>query len=226
MNNQTRFRFGLAFPVFLLLASFLLGMPDTLYAQLPAGSRNLGKPIQVQPNPSQAATGGNAGAGIMGSARFLRQNRSRRDFVGSNRSDQSGFVGSQQSLGVGQVAPALGGGAAAIGNAARGAAANRRNPPLPPLSKKAMYYPRLDIGSLDTTNRSEQWPAEVSARLSERLADLSAGAVTVQVEGRRATLEGTVRTRAEADRLRHLAEFEPGVDEVIDQLRVEQPNEK
>jgi hypothetical protein len=162
----------------------------------------------------------------MGSARFLRQNRSRRDFVGSNRAEQSGFVGSQQSLGVGQVAPAIGGGAAAIGNAVRGAAANRRNPPLPPLPKKAMYYPRLDIGSLDTTDRTEQWPAEVSARLSERLAGLSDGAVTVQVEGRRATLEGTVRTRAEADRLRHLAEFEPGVDEVIDQLRVEQPSEK
>ena len=100
------------------------------------------------------------------------------------------------------------------------------NPPLPPLSKKAMYYPRLDIGSLDITNRTEQWPAEVSARLSERLAGLSDGAVTVQVDGRRATLEGTVRTRAEADRLKHLAEFEPGVDEVIDQLRIEQPIEK
>ena len=84
----------------------------------------------------------------------------------------------------------------------------------------------LDIGSLETTNRTEQWPAEVSARLSERLAGLSDGAVTVQVDGRRATLEGTVRTRAEADRLKHLAEFEPGVDEVIDQLRVEQPSEK
>ena len=226
MNDHTRFRIVPAFAVNFFIASFVLCMPATLCAQLPAGSRNLGKPIQVQPNPSQAATGGNAGAGIMGSARFLRQNRSRRDFVGSNRADQSGFVGNQQSLGVGQVAPAIGGGAAAIGNAARGAAANRRNPPLPPLSKKAMYYPRLDIGSLDITNRTEQWPAEVSERLSERLAGLSDGAVTVQVDGRRATLEGTVRTRAEADRLKHLAEFEPGVDEVIDQLRIEQPIEK
>lgn len=197
--------------------------PSMIFAQQ-SPARSLGQPIQVQPNPSRAATGAAAGgggpasSGIMGSARFLRQNRSRRDFVGSNRGDQSGFVGNRQSLGVGQVAPAIGAaGAAALG---RGQSAARRNPPLPPLPAKAMYYPRIDFESLEATERTEQWSAEVSQRLADRLEDLSDGSVTARVEDRRAILEGTVRTRAEADKLRRLAEFEPGVDEVVDRLEI------
>lgn len=187
--------------------------PLSAFAQRQAG-RTLGQPIQVQPGPSRAATGGTSGANPMGAARFLRENRSRRDFVGSNRSDLTGFVGNRQALGVGQVVQST----ASLPTQKQ--SATRLNPPLPPLAAKAIYYPRLVLDNLQDPGRAEQRAEEIFSRLANRIEMLSDGEVTIVQDGHRVVLQGVVRTRAESDRLVALVSFEPGIDAVENQLVV------
>ncbi len=70
--------------------------------------------------------------------RFVRGSRSRQDFVGSNRTDQTGFVGSGQALGVGRVA-------SATENLRLETTKAKINRPLPLQPAKGMYYPRLEV---------------------------------------------------------------------------------
>ncbi len=192
-----------------VVAVALLSSPAEAFGQRQAG-RGLGVPLQVQPSPSQAATGSK----VMGSARFLRENRSRRDFVGNSRGELTGFVGNRQALGVGKVPPAIG----ALTQSAQ--TAGNRNTTVPPLPKKAMYYSRLVLDEVPLTPYGEERAAAAFDRLRERIGDLSQGAVTLTKDGRRAILQGTVPSRADADRLAALATFEPGIDDVDNQLLV------
>lgn len=212
----------------LAIATAVLGLAvaEPVAAQRPP-QRGLGQPLQVQPGPSQSS-GGNA---TLGAARFVRGNRSRRDFVGTSRSDLAGFVGSQQSLGVGRVAPSVSGGGTATADAAvgaRGTASNARagarNPRIPPLAKNAMYYPRLELDAEVVSQVAVELEATAARQLSERLSELAGSEVIARVEGRTAILTGSVSSKSEADRLAVIAGFQPGVDQVRTELTVSKPD--
>ena len=112
-------------PLALVAAVIVLVQHDIASAQL-IGNRAVGAPLsslsqqRVPGVPTAASQGaGQANAAGIGQAsnaigslgnrmqidntRFVRGNRSRQDFVGSNRTDLSGFVGAGQALGVGRV---------------------------------------------------------------------------------------------------------------------------
>ncbi len=104
-----------------------------------------------QPQPAPQA-GNNTGAGIRGSERFLRNSRTPSAFVGSDRREQSGFVGSQQAIGTGRVP------AATESLRELGSQKGRTNPPIPALSKKGMYYPRLELDKQKKSFRHQHFP--------------------------------------------------------------------
>ena len=94
----------------------VLGQQEKTYAQL-IGNIPVSRPTSSpQQRPANSVTP-NVGTGLVGGLsplspsltlqngpkRYLRGNRSRLDFVGSNRTDLSGFVGSEQALGIGRV---------------------------------------------------------------------------------------------------------------------------
>lgn len=198
------------------------------------GERSTGQPLQsprargagVQaagqgfPTPraqGPAVQAGEADVGtLQGSERFLRENRSRDAFVGSDQRSLGGFVGSEQALGVGRVQTAT------ETLSAPPDESRRINRPLPPLPDGAMYYPRLVLG--DEFKKAA--PAANSQQLNrdqaleERLAKHIDVPIQVLRQGDRAILRGTVASQEIADRLKLLISFEPQIYRIEDQLKV------
>lgn len=228
----------LQFISFVLFGTLFAFFPCSLQAQM-FGQRSLGGTLRPQPRPGQAAAAAaeTATGEIEGSERFLRGNRSRRDFVGSDRREQAGFVGSQQALGTGRVV------AATESLKAETDPTARINPPLPALAPKAMYYPRL---KLDSSSFASLGSAIRQARLEavknnidamegvialppadkyritpeQRVTTLSNGSVQLTRSGDKAILTGTVSSVEEAERLAILMSFEPGIYEVVNELKI------
>ncbi len=192
-------------------------------AQL-VGNRTLGSPaLSLQQQragtaPTTAAPGGTsvgAASGLQGAnARYLRGNRSRQDFVGSNRTDLSGFVGSGQAIGVGRVPTA------AETLKLETSKADRINRPLPPQPAKGMYYPRLTLESASETSSELPNIGPASPSATERIAEFSKGRANVSMSGTTAILRGTVASSREAELLAQLLSFEPGIDRVKNELVV------
>lgn len=212
--------------------------PSVLQAQM-FGQRSFGGTLRPQPKPGQAAAAAAAGATgeIQGSERFLRDNRSRRDFVGSDRREQAGFVGSQQALGTGRVV------AATESLQAEADPTARVNPPLPALPAKAMYYPRLRLdsnsfaspGSAIRQSRLQSVNSNIDAMegvialppadkyritLEQRVDAFSNGSVQLRRSGETAILSGTLASTEEAERLMILLSFEPGIYKIENQTTV------
>ncbi len=145
--------------------------------------------------------------------RFVRGNRNRQDFVGSNRSDQTGFVGSGQALGVGRVSTAA-------ETLRLETTKTKINRPLPQQPAKGMYYPRLevDVGGEQSPEDAIQ---EVAAGrvLSDRVAQFSDSTARVTLAGRTAILRGRVSSNRAAELLVQILSFEPGIDRVINKLK-------
>ncbi len=170
-----------------------------------------------QPQPAPQA-GNNTGAGIRGSERFLRNSRTPSAFVGSDRRDQSGFVGSQQAIGTGRVP------AATESLRELGSQKGRTNPPIPALSKKGMYYPRLELDEAEEELPSPTLPKSISLRytkLQERVKELTQSTASLTIEGSEAILRGRAANQKLAEQLEILASFEPGIDRVRNELQVE-----
>ena len=228
---------------FLVIAIFLFGLPvDFAVAQL-FGNRSMGQPLQPvqplrgsgsidappnnvfpnnglppfgfpQPQPGPQA-GSNTGAGVRGSERFLRNSRTPNAFVGSDRRDQAGFVGSQQAIGTGRVP------AATESLRELGSQKGRTNPSLPALSKKGMYYPRLQF---DEDLPQPTVPKAMTlrhAKLQEHVTELTQSKASISIEGAEAILRGKVASQKLAQQLEILASFEPGIDRVRNELVVE-----
>lgn len=140
------------------------------------------------------------------STRFVRGNRSRQDFVGSNRSDLTGFVGSGQAIGIGRVP-------SAVENLRIETTTTKINRPLPPQPTKGMYYPRLELDF-------ETMPRQVSPDVSDRVAQFSGGNARVTMTGSTAILRGQVDTIRTSELLVQLLSFEPGIDRVKNELVV------
>jgi hypothetical protein len=221
-----------------LFGTFFAFFPGTLQAQM-FGKRSLGGTLRPQPKPGQAAASAaeTATGEIEGSERFLRGNRSQRDFVGSDRREQAGFVGSQQALGAGRVV------AATESLQAEADPTTRVNPPLPALPPKAIYYPRLRLDAnsfaalgsavrqakLDAVNNSIDAmegvislppPDKYRITPEQRVTTFSNGSVQLTRSGEKAILTGTVSSSEEAERLMILLSFEPGIYQVENNLTI------
>lgn len=185
----------------------LLGVSSTAQAQL-FGERRVGSPLSAQ----AGGTGQNPG-NLTGSERFLRGNRSRRDFVGSDRSEADGFVGASQAIGVGRVPAATE--SLRIDNSD-----TRLNRPVPPLAAKGMYYPRLELDSASVLPSASPPAPPATNRLRQQIQQVAGAGAVVQVQGRTAVLTGTVATPQAAELAAILASFEPGIDQVRNALQV------
>jgi osmotically-inducible protein OsmY len=66
-------------------------------------------------------------------------------------------------------------------------------------------------------------PSEIKQKITkafERMADLEAKNIKVEVDGHKVKLKGKVHSKAEKDEARRIAYFAPGVDEVSNELEV------
>lgn len=160
---------------------------------------------------------------ISGSERFIRGNRSRRDFIGTRNSptQQARFIGSAQAIATGRVLPA------SEGVKVNEAGAARINRPLPPQPAKGMYYPKLEMEQATLTEVSADDPqrsAEVDQRLRNRLKSLAGDDVRISTYGNVAVLQGTVQSARTEELLAQMVAFEPGIDDVRSELKITSKN--
>ena len=191
---------------------WVVGFQPAAQAQL-FGERRVGSPL-TRPGGGASSAGQNPG-NLTGSERFLRGNRSRRDFVGSDRNEADGFVGASQAIGVGRVPAATESLRIETTNTAR------INRPIPPLPAKGMYYPRLEIG-FDTLSRSESELVSVATdRLQKRVQDVAGNGVRLVIHDRVARLEGIADSMETVELAAIMAGFEPGIDRVENRVVVQ-----
>lgn len=228
-NYSIRLRSLIWNPILLFVAIVTLNQwPNTASAQL-IGNRTVGN---APGNIQQAAPGGRIGAGsftgpsansgpigpggislgttqggIQKTGRFVRGNRARGDFVGSNRTELDGFVGAGQALGIGRVA-------SAVENLKVETKAARINRPLPSQPKTGMYYPRL---SVDHSSRISPEPIRtvpLHGELQARLTKIAGAEARVQLNGRTAIIDPTSIPAGSIELIATLLSFEPGIDQV------------
>lgn len=215
---------------FWFFAIVLVVIPYRLADAQLFGSPSIGSPALQQtqqrvpamaPNPNGMIGGASSAIPSVGSrlqvnsTRFVRGSRSRQDFVGSNRSDQTGFVGAGQALGVGRVQ-------SATDNLRLETTKAKINKPLPPQPNKGMYYPRLEVDfENDALPATTMQDVPANADAIDRVAQFSGGKATVSMMGSTAILRGTVGSRRTAELLVQILSFEPGIDQVKSELKIQ-----
>lgn len=178
-------------------------------AQLFGGTRRLGTPI-TRP----AGSGNNAEVGaIRGNERFVRGNRRRTDFIGTDSQDEQTFVGTGTVVS-GEVRSATEGfeiKTSEEANERLRSATQQRN---------VMYDPRLTVGF----EFNPLSPEAMEERLQRRLASSPhferLDRVSLSVEAETVTLAGEVATDHERTLIGLLLLLEPGISEVRNQLTV------
>ncbi len=191
---------------------------ETAHAQL-FGARSLGKPLtRRSPAAGAGASAMEAAGTVQGNERFLRGNRSRNEFVGSDRDSQQGFVGSGQAIGVGRVRTSVD---SLREPPDRSAQINR---PLAPLAARTMYYPRLSISASDmaTPSYASSVVIKRDEKLESRLSEAAGSNIQVSHQGGRTVIRGFVESESMVEKLRILASFEPHIDNIESQLVVAQ----
>jgi hypothetical protein len=166
---------------------------------------------------NNGVTAANNGFNSTVSGRFVRGSRSRNDFVGSNRTDQQGFVGATQAIGVGRVQSAV--------DTLRIPKDRTGNRPVPLQPASGMYYPRLEFDesfSIDTVEQSKdndgnEPPLQIIQNRMTRIAGTEIG---LEMVGRLAIVRGQVDSQRQADLLVSLLKLEPGVDEVRNEMAI------
>ena len=189
----------------LVLLALLLSA-ESAQAQL-FGNRSVGSPLRSRTSPMSNMSNQETTGQLQGTERFVRGNRSRNDFVGSDRGELSGFVGSQQAIGVGRVRTTA--------EDFRVEAANTRNMnrAIPAQPTKGMYYPRLKMPSIETARRTHR-NALLHPKLTTRVQRILGDGVSVRVRNRVAILEGTANSTEKLRLLQTMLLFEAGIDEV------------
>lgn len=181
------------------------------------GNRTVGSPMnslsEIRTTNSELYNQINIGS-FDGSERFLRGNRSRRDFVGSDRFETTGFVGSEQAIGIGRVRTTAEDLRLETSNE------QRINRPLPPQPASGLYYPKLVI-AFDTpsplASRSESAP---SAEIQRRVERVAGPGVQVMLSGKTALIRGNVESEHAAELLLQILNFEPGIDSIQHRLTI------
>lgn len=172
-----------------------------------------------QANPGQSSAGtSSAGANNPGGlarqdSRFVRGNRQRGDFVGSNLTELKGFVGAAQAIGVGAAPIAANNVRIETGNM-------RSNKPLPPLGKSGMYYPKLDLNSIVEEDAELVTNPRQFERFKERVRERTDSEVDITMESGVAVIRGEVGSKRESELLEAMIGFEPGVSRVRNELTV------
>jgi osmotically-inducible protein OsmY len=160
-------------------------------------------------------TAGQAMQGVgqfQGTERFVRGNRSARDFVGSDATELRTFVGEQ---------------AAEVRGSIRSAVSDLRpereqnvNVAATKSRGKQMYKPRLAVNFGYRPTAVRDLGSRIAAQLSlTETLDL-AQPIEVSVEGATATLRGTVPSEREREMAGLIAQFEPGISSVRNELQV------
>ncbi len=210
---------------FLGQAVMLLGwlLAETASAQM-FGARPMGRPMAIRPQPGGGEFSGRDVGSLTGRERFLRDNRSRNDFVGGSQDALEGFVGSQQAIGAGRVRAATETLRPETDDSAK------INRPLTPLPARGMYHPRLELSESfaaagdrsDPDPRGRWIPSGDPFQLTvaQRLSRAAGSEIVVLRRGEQAILRGTVADRQTAERLERLISFEPEIYEVKNELRV------
>jgi len=190
--------------------------PSSFRTPTGAPPMNMGQPNPGN-NPAATTRPGenNPGGLARQDSRFIRGNRQRGDFVGSNRTELKGFVGASQAVGVGS--PPI-----ATSNLRIETGDPRANRPLGPLGKSGMYYPKLDVSSMVDDQDIEQIadPRRFE-RLQERVRERTDAAVRIEQEGGVVVLRGEVSSKRESDLIETMLGFEPGVDRVRNELVIQ-----
>jgi len=208
-----------------LIGNRAIGAPAASLSQQRAASNappsNIGIGLANTGGIGQAANAiGSLGTRMqVNNTRFVRGNRSSQDFVGSNRMDLDGFVGSGQAIGVGRVP-------SAVENLRIETTKTKINRPLPPQPAKGMYYPRLEIDFETTESQNERLveglaEGPASQDVSDRVSQFSGGNASVRMAGSTAILRGRVNTIRTSELLVQLLSFEPGIDRVKNELLVQ-----
>lgn len=154
--------------------------------------------------------------------RFVRGSRAASDFVGSSRTDAASFVGSTQSVNDGVVPSSVTG---------------LREQPTRRVNRAAnaavrgMYRPRMTIGfdvpgqpsptgTADGTQPPDPLPIAPAIAQMARQYDLQ---ISLSAMERSATLTGTVPTEHDRQIAELLLKFEPGLENVTNDLQVQNP---
>jgi len=166
---------------------------------------------------NNGVTAANNGFNSTVSGRFVRGSRLRNDFVGSNRTDQQGFVGATQAIGVGRVQSAV--------DTLRIPKDRTGNRPVPLQPASGMYYPRLEFDEGFSLNSPERAKGNEEQELSlqaiqNRITRIAGTEIGLEMVGRLAILRGQVDSQRQADLLESLLRFEPGVDEIRNELAI------
>lgn len=176
------------------------------------GARQIGQPLTRGGNVGVFSNAGQ----LNGSARYLRGNRSRDAFIGSDIGDQPKFVGNVQARPGGVVLPAV------TTLTPPPDQTKQLNQPLPKPGEKALYSPVLK----PNWKLPERPATEVSASLERVLSNSPRfspeSRLEVLVEGRTAVLRGEVFSAAERDLAENVLRLEPGVSQVRNELQVMQ----
>jgi hypothetical protein len=166
---------------------------------------------------NNGVTAANNGFNSTVSGRFVRGSRSRNDFVGSNRTDQQGFVGATQAIGVGRVPSSV--------DTLRIPKDRTGNRPVPLQPASGMYYPRLEFDESFSLSPSEQAEGPDVKELplqaiQNRMTRIAGTEIGLEMVGRLAIVRGQVDSQRQADLLLSLLRFEPGVDEIRSELAI------
>ena len=200
----------LALALFTVIA---FAMPSVIHAQLFGSARQLGQPIQRRQGASAAARSAQDAGQVQGNERFLRNNRRRGDFVGSDRFERRNFVGSQQGTANGQAISSVAGVRPERDRSAQ------INQPLQPTPRNRAHYPRLQIGFATGVSGIQQ-PGDLQRELENPDYFSTTNRYEVFLANRIATLRGVVVDARERDLAELLVSFEPGISAVRNELRI------
>lgn len=151
---------------------------------------------------------------IKGSERFLRRNRSKKDFVGRDMSERRQFVGLTQGEISGSVTSSTAGLNVEMANDA-----NKRLTPAT-ASRKYMYDPRLRIGFEVVRPTSQQTAQTITRQLAQSLGQGLLGPIVVSVQNETATLKGQVATEHDRRLAALIVLLEPGISKIKNDLTI------
>ena len=192
----------------LITAILLATMSDACFAQGLFGQRDLGGSVSRRTQPGSAAASGTDS----GARRFLRDERTVRDFVGSTAGADAatGFVGRQSAA-----------------TAAISSVTGLREEARPPVNRPrtvrqaGIYAERLSLSpETQSEIQAEQKPQELSKALTTFIQSRS---LTIEVsgEGRSAILRGTVPSERDRQTTELFVMLEPGIQKVENELIVD-----
>lgn len=201
---QSRLVSRLFVTLFLGVTFFLY--TDSAQAQL-FGSRSIKRTLNRQGSRSVGQVEGNE--------RFVRGRRGRQSFVGADQGDTTGFVGNEQGRTSGRIASPTGG---LKKMADKSSQINRAYPNL----KKTDIYPAIIVlpKSLIQSKKTDVELKKLNLDLTSELTQKVNDSISVSVVGRAATLRGVVPSAKEKGLAELLIRFEPGIDEVRNEIEV------